>query len=145
MDNRPSFPDTFLKIAKIISERGTCTRGNHGAVIVKDNRIISTGYTGSPSGSPHCTDIGCHIDPETGGCIRTLHAESNAIGQAAKNGIALNGTTMYCTMAPCLSCAKLILQVGIVAVVYSVEYRDKRGIEYLLSNKIRMYHEKSEE
>jgi dCMP deaminase len=134
--NRISLDFLFLEVAKLFSFRGTCNRGNVGAVLVKDNRIVSTGYTGSPAGKPHCTQAGCIIDPDSGGCLRTLHAESNAIAQAAKIGISTSGCTVYTTVSPCLSCAKLMVQSDIKKLYYIKEYRDTSGIEYLIENGI---------
>ena len=132
----------FMAIAHVISQRATCTRAQHGAVIVKDNRIISMGYNGSPSGTPHCFDKGCIIGPE-GGCIRTVHAEANAIAHAAKAGIATDEATIFVTGEPCLRCAQLIINAGIKTVWmfgYPEEYRDQRGITLLKESLIDLYY-----
>jgi len=130
--SRISRESMFMLIARIISLRGTCNRGGRtGAVIVKDNRIVSMGYAGSPPGLPHCLDLGCDIDEITGGCIRTQHAEANAIAWAAREGIAVRNTIMYVTLQPCLSCAKMVVMAGIKSVLYHTEYRDNRGSDYL--------------
>ncbi|PCI30232.1 cell division protein DedD [Candidatus Wolfebacteria bacterium] len=127
--NRPSWDDYFFEITESVSRRGTCDRGRAGAVIARDKRILSTGYVGSPIGSPHCDDIGheMHIvkdgnGKETQHCIRTSHAEQNVIVQAARNGIALEGATLYCKMTPCYTCAKMIINAGIVRVVALKDY-----------------------
>jgi len=120
----------YMTIAKIMSFRGTCNRGGRpGCVIVKDNRIVSTGYAGSPPYQDHCIDVGCDI--KDNGCIATLHAEANAVAWAAREGISIKGATMYCTLSPCLFCAKIIVTSGIDCVWYLEKYRDISGIEYL--------------
>lgn len=117
-------------MAAVTSARGTCERASVGAVIAQDGRIVSTGYVGSPSGLPHCTDVGCLPGP-SGGCDRTVHAEANAIAFAARYGIATDGATLYCTHSPCRSCAKSIINAGIVRVVYEHEYRLGEGKDLL--------------
>jgi len=127
---RISREEMAMEIAHTVAKRGTCGRLNVGCVIMRDSRIITTGYNGSPSGMPHCIDIGCEITP-SGGCDTTLHAEIAAITFAAKEGIPLKGTTMYSTDAPCYSCAKAIVNAGISSVVFERAYRDSRGIDLL--------------
>jgi len=126
---RPSWDEYFLDIVKVVGERGTCDRGRAGSVIVKDKRILSTGYVGSPVGTKHCDEIGhemhkvVHEDGhESRHCIRSTHAEQNAIVTAARFGIALDGATLYCHMAPCYTCAKMIINAGIKKVVASMDY-----------------------
>lgn len=128
--NRPTFDEIYMKIAEIIALRNTCPRAVAGVVITIDNRVVSMGYVGSPPGLPHCMDVGCDLDRD-GGCLRTLHAENNAISNAAKFGVPLNGATLYTTHAPCLACAKMIVSAGIKKVIFKNTYRDKSGIEYL--------------
>lgn len=122
--------EMMMRIAAVVSQRGTCERASVGAVIALEGRIISSGYVGSPSGLPHCTEVGCEIGNH-GGCRRTVHAESNAIAFAAREGIATRGSTIYVTHSPCYDCAKLILNAGIRRVVYEVDYRDGTGRELL--------------
>lgn len=129
-EKRISREEMFMEIAKLVSQRMTCTRAKVGALIVKDNRIISTGYGGAPSGLPHCTDVGCILGPD-GGCISTAHAEANAISFAAREGIAVKGSDMYVTLSPCLNCAKLIINSGIITVYYLEEYRDDSALRLL--------------
>lgn len=131
---RPSWDDYFLGIARAVAERATCDRGRSGCVIVRDKAILVTGYVGSPTGLPHCDDVGhqmkkmIHEDGRiTQHCVRTVHAEQNAICQAAKYGISLNGGTLYCKMTPCRTCAMLIINCGIRRVV--CEYRYHAGGE----------------
>lgn len=111
----------FLNIVNIVATRATCNRKKVGCIIVKDKNIIATGYNGSPIGLEHCEDVGCEID-DNGSCIRTTHAEQNAICQAAKNGISINGATIYCSMFPCYTCAKMIINCGIKEIYFLEDY-----------------------
>lgn len=122
-----------MRVARLISRRNTCPRAVTGAVLVLDGRIVSTGYVGAPAGMPHCTAVGCEgVDRQNGeGCTRTVHAELNAIVFAARKGIATEGAVLYTWQAPCLGCAKAVLNAGIVRVVYAVSYRDPAGLELL--------------
>jgi len=126
---RPSWDQYFMDIAKTVAERATCDRGRSGCVIARDKQILVTGYVGSPKGLPHCDEIGhqmktmIHEDGnQTQHCVRTTHAEQNAIVQAAKLGIAINGATLYCKMTPCSTCAKMIINAGIKRVVCEKKY-----------------------
>lgn len=126
---RPSWDEYFIGLVDEIAKRATCDRGMSGAIVVKDKRILCTGYVGSPPGLPHCDEVGHllkKVIDEDGTtrqhCVRTIHAEQNAISQAAKYGIPLNGTILYCTMEPCRVCAMLILSVGIQKVVAKRRY-----------------------
>ncbi len=124
---RQSWDTYFLDIAKVVAKRSTCLRvpNGVGALIVKDNRILSTGYAGSIRGMDHCTEegVGCLIDEKTKGCVRTVHAEINAILQAAQHGVSISGATVYTTLSPCLSCFKAIANGDIRRIVFSTEYR----------------------
>lgn len=126
---RPSWDEYFMSIADMVGTRATCDRGRSGCVIVKDKRILTTGYVGSPLGVVHCDDVGheMHIVIDMDGkesrhCIRTTHAEQNAIVQAARIGVALSGATLYCKMTPCYVCAKLIITAGIKKVIAQKDY-----------------------
>lgn len=126
---RPSWDEYFLQLAEIVGSRGTCDRGRAGAVIVKDKRILATGYVGAPVGLPSCDDIGHEMHTvknedgsESRHCIRTSHAEQNAINNAARVGVAVEGSTMYCKMAPCYKCAQSIINSGIVRIVAMKDY-----------------------
>lgn len=126
---RPSWDAYFLKLADTVADRATCDRGRSGCVIVKDRQILVTGYVGSPRGLAHCDDVGhlfkkmIHEDGSvTQHCVRTVHAEQNAITQAARRGIALDGSTLYCRMTPCRTCAMLIINCGIQRVVCERKY-----------------------
>ena len=127
--------EMFTKMAAIMSQRSTCNRARVGCIITLDNRIVCTGYNGAPAGMPHCIDIGCEID-KSGGCLRCLHAEAAAISFAARKGISLEGGDMYVTHLPCYSCAKLIINAGILHVYYVHDYRDERGLDLLCASKI---------
>lgn len=128
-NKRPSWDEYFIEMADAVSKRATCDRGRSGCVIVKDRQMLVTGYVGSPKGTEHCDDIG-HLFKEvyhengsvTKHCVRTVHAEQNAICQAAKLGIALAGSTLYCRMTPCRTCAMLIINCGIERVVCEKRY-----------------------
>lgn len=126
---RPSWDEYFMEIAKTVAKRATCDRGRSGCVIARDKQLLVTGYVGSPIGLPHCDEVGhqfkqmVHEDGHiTNHCVRTVHAEQNAICQAAKLGIALTGATLYCRMTPCRTCAMLIINCGIVRVVCEKKY-----------------------
>jgi len=121
---RPSWDEYFISMVDEAAKRATCDRGKSGAVIVKEKRILCTGYVGSPPGFPHCDEVGHllkKVIDEDGTvrqhCVRTIHAEQNAISQAARYGIPLDGATLYCTMEPCRVCAMLIISVGIKKVI----------------------------
>jgi len=153
---RPSWDEYFLKISSMVGSRGTCDRGRAGCVITKGKRIISTGYVGSPIGLSHCDEIGHEMHTVTNEdgsisrhCIRTTHAEQNAICQAARFGTSLEGGTLYCKMTPCYVCAKMIINAGIQRVVCERDYhasaRSKEifaeaGIKFkLMSNEMVIY------
>lgn len=132
MYKRPSKTEYMFEVMHAVAKRATCGRGRSGCVIARDGHIISTGYVGAPSGLPSCDDAG-HVMHEvinedgelTTHCIRSVHAEQNAICQAAKYGIALEGSELYCTMTPCRTCAMLIIQSGIKHVHCLNHYRNK--------------------
>jgi len=118
----------LMSTAGIWARRSTCLRRKVGAVIAQENRIISQGYNGAPSGKPHCTPETCNDDNP---CTNTVHAEINAIAFAARYGISVEGATLYTTLAPCLNCSKAMINSGIKKVVYLDTYRDLSGIELL--------------
>ena len=125
--HRVSWKDYFMNIAREVATRSTCDRKHVGAVIVREKTILSTGYNGSIKGLPHCDEVGCEM--VDGHCVRTTHAEANAIVQAAKNGIHINQSEIYVTASPCYDCFKLIANAGINVIYYDEFYRDKRIIE----------------
>jgi dCMP deaminase len=127
---RPSWDRYFLDLVDQVASRATCDRGRSGCVVVRDKRILCTGYVGSPPGTPHCDEAGHELrrmldedGTERRHCVRTVHAEQNAICQAARYGLSLQGTTLYCTMEPCRVCAMLIVSVGITRVVAKRRYQ----------------------
>jgi len=126
---RPTWDEYFMEVANTIAKRATCDRGRSGCVIARNRQILVTGYVGSPIGLPHCDEVGhlfksvTHEDGKiTHHCVRTVHAEQNAICQAARLGIALEGATLYCRMTPCRTCAMLIINCGITQVVCEYRY-----------------------
>lgn len=121
---RVSWDEYFMNIAREVATRSTCDRKHVGAVIVRDKTILSTGYNGSVRGLPHCDDAGHMMDE--GHCVRTIHAESNAIIQAAKNGTSIQDAAIYVTASPCWSCFKMIANAGITRIVFREFYRDQR-------------------
>jgi dCMP deaminase len=127
---RPSWDDYFMAVVKIIAARGTCNRLYAGSVLVKDNRIIATGYNGSPPGLPHCDDVGHLL--EEGHCVRTIHGEHNSILQAAKQGgTSTDGSTMYTKYSPCIHCTKYIIAAGIKRIVIGKIYRNPSALDML--------------
>lgn len=135
--NRPAWKDYFMDIAKLVSQRSTCTRRAVGAIIVKDKRILSTGYNGAPAGTQHCLDIGCMREKlnvpsgERHELCRGIHAEQNAIIQAAYHGVSVQGASLYCTNLPCSICAKMIINSGIKTIFYESGYADTMSEEML--------------
>jgi len=126
--SRVSWDRYFMNLAIQVSTRSTCPRKHVGAVIVRDKTILSTGYNGSIRGAAHCTDVGCLM--VDGHCIRTVHAEANALVQAACHGIRLEGGEIYVTASPCFNCFKLIVNAGIRSIHYGEFYRDERVLEF---------------
>lgn len=123
--------DEFLKeAAQLIARRSTCLRLQVGALVARDGRILVTGYNGAPSGLPHCTPKNCNPDEP---CTRAVHAEANCIAFAAKHGISLQEAVMYTTDSPCMECAKLIINAGIVSLHYQRDYRDPKPVDLLAS------------
>jgi dCMP deaminase len=128
MRKRSDWDDYFMEIARVVASRATCDRKHVGAVIVRDRTILSTGYNGSIRGLPHCDEAG-HL-MENGHCVATIHAEANAILQAAKNGVAIDKSEIFITASPCWPCFKLIANAGIKRIVFGEFYRDERIFEY---------------
>jgi len=124
---RVSWDEYFMNIAREVATRSTCARKHVGAVIVRDRTILSTGYNGSVRGLPHCDEVGHMM--EDGHCVRTIHAEANAIIQAAKNGTRIDGAGIYVTASPCWNCFKTIANAGLTRIVFGEFYRDPRIFE----------------
>lgn len=135
---RPSWDEYFLELANAASRRATCNRGRSGCVIVRDRQVLATGYVGSPTGLPHCDDVG-HLMKKvleengelTEHCLRTVHAEQNAICQAAKRGVAIFGATVYTRMTPCRTCAMLLINCGVERVVCERKYQKAEETEMM--------------
>ncbi|HHW10350.1 MAG TPA: cytidine deaminase [Firmicutes bacterium] len=128
-NKRPHWDEYFLAMARLASKRSTCPRRRVGAVLVKEHRVLATGYNGSVRGAPHCLDVGCLLVTKEGrqSCARAVHAELNAILQCALNGVSSNGAVLYCTDFPCSDCAKALVQAGVKRVVYLADYPDKNS------------------
>src|SRR3990172_677398 len=128
---RPDWDEYFLDIADLVARRSTCRRRNVGAVLVRDKRILATGYNGAPTGLRHCLDLGCLREQlqvpsgERHELCRWLHAEQNSIIQAALHGVSVREATLYCTNYPCVICAKMIINAGVAKVIYREGYRDQ--------------------
>lgn len=134
---RPGWDEYFLQIASVVSERSTCLRRQVGSLIVKDRRILTTGYNGAPRGLAHCSEVGCLRD-EAGvehgrghELCRGLHAEQNAIIQAAMYGVSIDGATVYSTHQPCVLCTKMLVNAGIKAIYYVESYPDELAVKML--------------
>ena len=136
--SRVPWDQYFMNIAEVVASRSTCDRKFVGAVIVRDKTILSTGYNGSIRGLPHCSDVGHMMENDH--CVATIHAEANAIVQAARNGVMIDGATIYATASPCWSCFKQIANAGIKRICYGEFYRDERTFEVAQKLGIEMVH-----
>ena len=143
-EKRPAWDDYFMEITHLITSRSTCLRRKVGALLVKDKRILSTGYNGPPRDLPHCEETGCLRDKlkipsgERQEICRGLHAEQNAIIQAALYGIPVKRSVLYCTHQPCLTCAKMIINVGITKIVFQGTYPDPLALDMLKAAKVEL-------
>jgi dCMP deaminase len=130
METRPSYDEYFMEMAHVVSKRSTCLRRKVGAILVKDKHILSTGYNGAPKGLEHCSDTGClreNLNIPSGErheLCRGLHAEQNAIIQAAVFGVSIKGSVLYCTNTPCVVCVKMLINAGVTEIIYGGEYPD---------------------
>lgn len=131
---RPGWDEYFMQIARTVATRATCPRASVGCVLVREHRILTTGYNGSPRGVPHCTEAGCLMVNDH--CVRTTHAEANAVVQAALHGVNLAGSTAYCTHQPCINCSKLLISAGVRAIVYEDAYPDPIAQELLAEARV---------
>jgi dCMP deaminase len=144
--DRPSWDQYFIEITRLVATRTTCLRRGVGAVLVKDRNILATGYNGVPSGISHCGEKGCMRDSlkvpsgERHELCRGLHAEQNAIIQAARHGVNIDGATLYCTTMPCIICTKMIINAGIKRVVYREGYSDELAREMIREAGIEVVH-----
>lgn len=141
---RPSWDDYFMEIARVVATRSTCLRRQVGAVLVKEKRILTTGYNGAPRGLAHCLEVGCLREQlgipsgERQELCRGLHAEQNAIIQAAYHGVSIAGATLYCTHQPCITCAKMLINAGIKRIVYEEAYPDELAEQMLKEAKVEL-------
>lgn len=133
---RPSWDNYFMDMARMAATRATCPRAQVGCVLVRDNRILATGYNGSPTGFDHCTDVGCLMVENH--CTRALHAEQNAIIQCALHGVSSKGATCFVTHFPCVVCAKMLINAGVWRVVYLNDYANARGDEFFKWAKVQI-------
>ncbi|MBN2045974.1 MAG: cytidine/deoxycytidylate deaminase family protein [Anaerolineales bacterium] len=141
---RPSWDNYFMKIAVTVAERSTCDRAHVGAVLVREKRILTTGFNGSPAGLPHCDDAG-HLLVD-GHCVRTIHAETNAIIQAALHGVSTKGATCYVTHFPCINCTKTLINAGITRIVYLNDYRvDEIAMSFIMETGVKLCHAECED
>ncbi len=144
LHQRPSWDEYFLEMSKLVAKRSTCLRRSVGAVLVKDKRILATGYNGAPRGLKHCIDMGCMREKlkipsgERHELCRALHAEQNALIQASLYGISAAGSTLYATNQPCVICAKMLINAGIKEIVISAGYPDKMAADFLKQAKIKI-------
>ncbi|MBZ5588744.1 MAG: dCMP deaminase family protein [Acidobacteriia bacterium] len=136
--SRVSWDRYFMNLAVEAATRSTCPRKSVGALVVRDKAILATGYNGSIRGLEHCTEVGCLMD--NGHCVRTVHAEANALLQAARHGVSIDGADIYVTASPCWDCFKLIANAGIARVLYGEFYRDERIGEFALKAGIEFVH-----
>jgi dCMP deaminase len=134
MAQRPNWDEYFMKLAMLASERATCPRMHCGAVLVKNKNVIATGYNGSIPGDEHCEDVGCLVVDNH--CVRTVHAEMNAMVQAAKRGHAVDGATAYVTNMPCTTCAKALIAAGVKRVVVFSDYHDTMATDFFAKAKV---------
>jgi dCMP deaminase len=132
---RPSSDDYFMEIASVVAKRSTCLRNQVGALFVRNKRILTTGYNGAPSGLEHCDVVGCAREGVASGThhelCRAVHAEQNAIIQAALHGISIEGATLYSTHQPCILCAKMMINARVTKVVYQLSYPDGTALDFL--------------
>jgi dCMP deaminase len=132
---RPDMDEYFMEIAAVVAKRSTCLRNQVGALFVKNKRILTTGYNGAPSGLDHCDLVGCAREDVASGTrhelCRAVHAEQNAIIQAALHGISIEGATLYCTHQPCILCAKMMINARIKKVTYRESYPDETALQFL--------------
>ena len=135
---RASWDDYFMAIAKVVASRSTCDRKFVGAVIVRNRTILSTGYNGSIRGLPHCSEVGHMMENDH--CVATIHAEANAILQAARNGVMIDGATLYVTASPCWNCFKAAANSGVQRICYGEFYRDQRSLNVAQQAGIELVH-----
>jgi dCMP deaminase len=142
--DRPSYDEYFMEMAHVVSKRSTCLRRRVGAILVKNKHILSTGYNGAPKGMHHCSEVGClrvnqHIPSgERHELCRGLHAEQNAIIQAAVFGVSIQGSLLYCTNTPCVVCVKMLINAGVQEIIFAGEYSDKLAKDMIKESGIKI-------
>ena len=144
MEERPSYDEYFMEMAEVVSKRSTCLRRKVGAILVKDKHILSTGYNGAPKGFKHCSEVGC-LREELGvpagqrhELCRGLHAEQNAIIQAAVFGTSIRDSILYCTNTPCVVCVKMLINAGVIEIVFAGDYPDELAKRMLDESNIKI-------
>ena len=144
MEERPTYDEYFMEMAHVVSTRSTCLRRKVGALLVKDKHILSTGYNGAPKGLKHCSEVGClreNMDIPSGErheLCRGLHAEQNAIIQAAVFGVSIKDSILYCTNTPCVVCVKMLINAGVKEIIYSGDYPDDLAKKMLGESSIKI-------
>ncbi len=137
MNDRPTWDEYFMRMAHVIATRSTCLRRSVGALLVRDKRILATGYNGAPAGLPHCEEVGCRraelgvASGQRQELCRALHAEQNAIIQGALHGVSVCDSVLYCTTQPCVICAKMLINAGVKRIVYEADYNDELSLQML--------------
>ncbi len=146
VDGRPSWDEYFLEITRVVATRSTCLRRRVGAVLVREKRILATGYNGAPTGLPHSLEVGCLRDQlgipsgERQEICRGLHGEQNVLIQCALHGVSTRGAVLYCTHEPCITCAKMLINAGVVKVIFLAEYPDPLGRQMLIDAGVERVH-----
>lgn len=146
IDKRPSWDEYFMEIVETVKTRSTCLRRHVGAIIVREKHILATGYNGAPAGCKHCLEVGCireQMNIPSGQrheLCRASHAEQNAIVQAARHGVSIDGATIYVTAQPCVICTKLIINAGITTVIYKGDYPDELSLALLEESGVKVVH-----
>jgi dCMP deaminase len=146
MDDRPTYDEYFMEMAYVVSKRSTCLRRKVGAILVKDKHILSTGYNGAPKGFKHCSEVGClrrGFDVPSGErheLCRGLHAEQNAIIQAAVFGVSIKDSVLYCTNTPCVVCVKMLINAGVTEIIFMGEYPDELAKKMISESDIKIRH-----
>jgi dCMP deaminase len=144
MEQRPSYDEYFMEMAHVVAKRSTCLRRKVGAILVKEKHILSTGYNGAPKGFKHCAETGCLREDqnipsgERHELCRGLHAEQNAIIQAAVFGTSIKGSILYCTNTPCVVCVKMLINAGVIEIIYSGEYPDDLAKRMLAESNLKI-------
>lgn len=144
MHDRPSYDQYFMEMAEVVKKRSTCMRRQVGAILVKERHILSTGYNGAPKGLQHCSEVGCIRKTrdipsgERHELCRGLHAEQNAIIQSAVFGVSIKGSTLYCTNTPCVVCVKMLINAGVVEIIFSGDYPDDLAKQMLKESNLKI-------